>query len=224
MRISGLSEGPHTLLTYHSVWDNLVPSTVAPLDISVDGAMVVSNLSLSVRVTNNAAATTAYLNLQAGAGQDVVVLFQAETNNTATTKNVYINGFEIDTANSTLKAISPSPRNFDEHVNADSHSLTMSWTAAASAVSHDVYFGTDSNAVKTATHSSPELKGNQPATTHLATNIGGLLTYYWGIDEINATNGVTQGDLWMFRPRRLAFPGAEGYGRFARGGRGGVVV
>src|SRR6185436_7493665 len=43
------------------------------------------------------------------------------------------------------------------------------------------------------------------------------------IDEVDGT-GVTKGDLWMFRTRSLAFPGAEGYGRFARGGRGGVVV
>src|SRR6185436_4520650 len=43
------------------------------------------------------------------------------------------------------------------------------------------------------------------------------------IDEVDGT-GVTKGDLWMFRTRHLAFPGAEGYGRFARGGRGGVVV
>ncbi len=224
MRISGLSAGSHTLLTYHSVWDNLVPGTVAPLDLSADGVMAITNLAMSVRVTNNAKATTAYLNLEAVAGQDVVVLIQAETNNAATTKNVYINGFEIDTANSTLKAYSPAPANFDEHVDADSRSLLLRWAAAASAVSHDVYFGSDSNAVKTATHASIEFKGNRTGTNCLATNINSLLTYYWRIDELNATNGVTKGDLWMFRSRHLAFPGAEGYGRFARGGRGGVVV
>lgn len=38
-------------------------------------------------------------------------------------------------------------------------------------------------------------------------------------------NGVvTRGNVWYFRPRQLAFPEAEGYGRFAIGGRGGVVV
>ncbi|MCF0193481.1 MAG: T9SS C-terminal target domain-containing protein, partial [Prevotella sp.] len=34
---------------------------------------------------------------------------------------------------------------------------------------------------------------------------------------------VTKGNVWAFRPRRLAFPEAEGYGRFAIGGRGGAV-
>ena len=56
------------------------------------------------------------------------------------------------------------------------------------------------------------------------TNLSSLLTYWWRVDEVDNTNGVTKGDLWKFRARHLAFPGAEGYGRFARGGRGGVVV
>jgi hypothetical protein len=39
-----------------------------------------------------------------------------------------------------------------------------------------------------------------------------------------AANGACyEGDVWTFRPRRLAFPSAEGYGRFAIGGRGGKV-
>ena len=224
MRIAGLSEGSHTLLTYHSIWDSLVPTNVAPINISVDGTQVITNLVMSMRVTNNADAATAYLNLNAIAGQDVVVLFQAETNNVATSRNVYINGFEIDTANSTLKAFSPYPPDRDEHADADTHNITLRWSAAASAVSHDVYFGTDSNTVKTATHASAAFKGNRTATNYLATNINSMVTYFWRVDEVNAATGVTKGDLWIFRPRHLAFPGAEGYGRFARGGRGGVVV
>jgi hypothetical protein len=36
-------------------------------------------------------------------------------------------------------------------------------------------------------------------------------------------SGVTRGEVWSFRQRHLAFPEAEGYGRFAIGGRGGKV-
>ena len=43
------------------------------------------------------------------------------------------------------------------------------------------------------------------------------------MDEIDASGNVTKGNVWKFRPRRLAFPGAEGYGRYAIGGRGGQV-
>ncbi len=224
MRISGLSAGSHTLLTYHNVWDGLSAANIAPLDFSVNGVLQLTNLPMTVRVTNNADAATAYLNLEAVEGEDVVVLIQAETDNAAPTKNVYINGFEIDTADSTLKAVSPVPQDHDGHVDADGGSVWLNWTASGSAVSHDVYFGSNSNAVKTATHDSPEFKGNQTSASFLAENLNSLATYFWRIDEVNAGNQVTKGDLWQFRPRHLAFPGAEGYGRFARGGRGGVVV
>ena len=48
-------------------------------------------------------------------------------------------------------------------------------------------------------------------------------TYYWRVDEVDTDGQVTEGQTWTFRPRQLAFPGAEGYGRFAHGGRGGTV-
>src|SRR6185436_19466094 len=49
-------------------------------------------------------------------------------------------------------------------------------------------------------------------------------TYFWRVDEVDASKKVTKGDVWSFRTRQLAFPSAEGYGRFARGGRGGRVI
>ena len=93
------------------------------------------------------------------------------------------------------------------------------WQPAASAVSNDVYFGTVSNDVATATHASPLFKGAQTATNYVVSGLNSLLTYYWRVDEINATNGVAKGDIWEFRKRHLAFPGAEGYGRVANAGR-----
>ena len=51
-----------------------------------------------------------------------------------------------------------------------------------------------------------------------------MKTYYWRVDRTDASGVLTTGDVWMFIPRHLAFPGAEGYGRFARGGRGGKIV
>lgn len=48
-------------------------------------------------------------------------------------------------------------------------------------------------------------------------------TYYWRVDVISGEETFT-GRVWMFRLAQLAFPGAEGYGRFARGGRGGKVI
>ena len=51
-----------------------------------------------------------------------------------------------------------------------------------------------------------------------------LLHYCWRVDEIDGEGRVTRGEVQRFRVRHLAFPGAEGYGRHARGGRGGRVI
>ena len=224
MRIAGLTPGPHSLLLYLNSWDGVAAANLAPLDIFVGDTQVYNDLPVSVRVTNSSLATTAYFPVTATAGQDVVVLIKAETSGTHTSKNVRINGFEIDVPNIKAKANTPSPIHNDEHVNADTGSVTLSWgTAVLGATSHQVYLGTSETAVGSATPASPEFKGSQTANSYLVTGIDPHLTYYWRIDEVTPT-GATKGDVWMFRPRRLAFPGAEGYGRFARGGRGGVVV
>ena len=101
----------------------------------------------------------------------------------------------------------------------------MQWTPALTAVSNDVYIATDSNTVMNATHASPAWKGTQASTNYLLTNINSFATYYWRVDEINSTNGVTQGNLWYFRPlhsRRVSRCGR--LWPYARGGRGGVVI
>src|SRR5690606_9679247 len=66
-------------------------------------------------------------------------------------------------------------------------------------------------------------KGVQNTTEYTTTGLYSMDTYYWRVDEVTS-NGTTQGDVWYFRPAQLAFPEAEGYGRHARGGRGGIVV
>ena len=229
MTITGLAAGHHTLLTYHNHWDALVAGTLGPIDVFLNGTQVVDNLQPTIRATNNAVAPVAYLEFDVASTNDVTtVVFSAETNTApaVTIKDPTINGFEIDTPNSTRIASSPSPADGDEHVNADSGSAILSWSTAtaSNAVSHGVYFGTNLAAVKFATISSAEFKGNQVATTYTVTNLKSRLTYYWRIDEVDSVGNATKGTVWMFRSRHLAFPGAEGYGRFARGGRGGVVI
>ncbi len=224
MTIHGHPAGPGTLLAYLNQTASPDTGPFATIDILVDGTLVASNIAPSVRAVTTAAAQTAYVHFTAQAGKDVVVLFRASPASTAANKNIMINGFELNTPNSAKQATNPMPADGDEHVNADNGNLTLSWTAAADAASHDVYFGEDAAAVAAATHASPLFKGNQTTTTFALTGIYSMKTYYWRIDELDAQKAATPGDVWYFRPRQLAFVGAEGYGRFARGGRGGVVV
>jgi hypothetical protein len=225
LTISNLPAGQHTLLTWHNSWNNPTNRFLSPLNIFLNGTQVITNLVMTSRVTNNADAAYSYVTFVADGSNNIVVAYEASLNFYATDANPCINGFELNTPDFKFKANKPIPVHNDEHVDADAtKSVLLSWTPAAIAVSHHVYFGTDSNAVKNATTASPEFLGSQTATNRLVANLSSRFDYFWRIDEVNSTNGVAKGDLWKFRIRRLAFPGAEGYGRFARGGRGGMVV
>lgn len=224
MRITGLPAGPNTLLTYHNIISGGAPDSYAPIDIYINGKQAANNLIPSYRVLENAKISTAYLQINAEKGKDVVLIFKADPNSAAPNKNLIINGFELNTANIVDLAQSPVPVHGDEHVDADKGTNVLSWTPAKTAVSHNLYFGTDSTLVADATPRSAEFKGHLKTSSFTARNIYSMLSYYWRVDEINAAGKATKGNIWRFRPRQLAFVGAEGYGRFARGGRGGKVV
>jgi len=76
---------------------------------------------------------------------------------------------------------------------------TLSWTAADNATSHELYFGTDVDAVKSATTASPEyigpraLGGESYDPGGLAWNTG----YAWRVDEVYPT-GTVKGLVWTF--------------------------
>jgi hypothetical protein len=77
--------------------------------------------------------------------------------------------------------------------------LILSWTPANNAASHQVYLGTDKDAVKSATTASPEFKGNKALGNE--TLDSGILTwdtaYYWRIDAVYADHTV-KGLVWSF--------------------------
>ncbi|MCP4263742.1 MAG: hypothetical protein GY774_40475 [Planctomycetes bacterium] len=78
----------------------------------------------------------------------------------------------------------------------------ITWSPSVFAASHEVYFGTDKDAVKNADTGSPEFKGTRalgtetydPGKLELST------TYYWRIDEVNSPNPDSPwpGLLWSF--------------------------
>jgi len=100
----------------------------------------------------------------------------------------------------TLGAVSgPNPANGALGVNP---SAVLSWDAGAVAASHEVYFGTDADAVKNATTASPEYKGPK-ALGEENYDPGKLIlntTYYWRIDEVNGVNPDSPwaGKIWSF--------------------------
>jgi regulation of enolase protein 1 (concanavalin A-like superfamily) len=77
----------------------------------------------------------------------------------------------------------------------------LSWSAGDTAAEHDVYFGTDRQAIKAADTTSPLYQGRQAGTTFSAEGMvefgGG--SCFWRIDEVEA-DGVTvhTGIVWTF--------------------------
>lgn len=223
LRIGGLPAGRHTLLTFHNAFDDPGKHTFAPVDIYVDGKLAADNLEPSKRAGEAVKSATAYLELQAEAGKEVVLRFEADPGAAATSKRIFFNGFELNTPDIKAQANRPLPANRDEHVDA-AGGLVLRWTGGNGAVSHDLYFGTDSASIAAADRSSELYKGNQTGVSYPLQGLYSMQTYYWRVDEVDEEGDITEGDVWYFRPRQLAFPGAEGYGRFARGGRGGKVI
>ena len=80
--------------------------------------------------------------------------------------------------------------------------VVLGWNAGAVAASHEVYFGTDVDAVKNAAKASPEYKGPK-ALGEESYDPGKLMlntTYYWRIDEVNGVNPDSPwaGNVWSF--------------------------
>ena len=94
---------------------------------------------------------------------------------------------------------SPSPANGAVDV---TQSPILTWVHGVFADTHQVYFGTDKDAVKNADTSSPEYKGNGNlgSENYDAGQIEWNTTYYWRIDEANNANANSPwtGPLWSF--------------------------
>jgi F5/8 type C domain len=89
--------------------------------------------------------------------------------------------------------------------------VVLSWTPGIYAATHDVYFGTDYDAVSSASRDNPMdvlVSEGQAATT---LDLEGLLefgqTYYWRVDDISAAPESTMyhGTIWTFTAEPLMY-------------------
>ena len=230
LKIDGLPVGTHTIQTYHNNWENSANWYSAPFSVTCNGKMVHENImpTFNQNVTGNACLLTTTFTIE-NAGDAVELAFStseaspgvADAGQKYHFMTPLCNGFELNTANVAAMAKDPYPADGDMHVDADSKSITLNWSAANKDITkHILYWGTDSSSVANSNTPLAELTD----TSYQVNNIYSMNTYCWRIDEVDASGKATQGKVWTFKPRHLAFHGAEGYGRFANGGRGGKVV
>jgi hypothetical protein len=215
--ITGLAPGKHSLVSYHNLADD--KATPSAFSVDVNGQRKLANIKPTTRVTNDADAAAAYVEFEAKAGEDVVVTYTPD--GTGRFDSVVINAIELDVSDPARKALKPAPLDRDFHAE---ENPVLKWTAAPDTASHRVFLGTDESAVRNADEKSAEFLG-ESKTAEFATKALSVAVpaYFWRVDQVATDGTVTKGDVWSFRVRRLAFPGAEGYGRFAIGGRGGKV-
>jgi hypothetical protein len=94
------------------------------------------------------------------------------------------------------KAILPVPVDGDSEV---ARTSALTWTAGIGATAHRIYLGTDPVAVAAATTTSPEYKGQQTSAFFTpAQALAPATTYYWRIDEVDASAQVEKGFVWSF--------------------------
>ncbi len=214
--IKGLSAGSHSILAYHNITDGGMTSW-APIDVLVNGESKLTGVDMSWQATTPSAAAQSYIKFEVAEGETVKISYTSrpEEGKTYSTTGIYINGLVFDRPNPKTTALDPYPTNTDMHAAADNGSLNMTWTPGEITVKNLVYLGTSEDNL--------QLMAESDKATYTAKGLSTHHVYYWRVDQQDADGNVYEGDVWTFRPRRLAFPGAEGHGRFAIGGRGGVV-
>jgi hypothetical protein len=104
------------------------------------------------------------------------------THSTTTSRQSLI-GFVVKVV--PLEATNPNPADGATNVGV---TTDLSWTAGVGATSHDVYFGTSN---------PPPFQSTQASTTYDTGTMSTNTTYYWRIDEKNAS-GTTLGTIWSF--------------------------
>ncbi len=83
-----------------------------------------------------------------------------------------------------------------------SQTAILSWSPGVNAASHQLYFGSEADAVKNADTSSPEYKGTRDlgSESYEPGTLPWNTTYYWRIDEVNNTHPESPwtGSVWSF--------------------------
>jgi hypothetical protein len=199
--LSGLPAGKHSLATFHNLLTDAKATTIT---LSVGASN--STVTPTAKATDDADAASAFVTFDAEVGKDVVIAIRGES-------GVVLNGFELDRSDPAKRASKPTPATDDEHA---PENPVLKWRAGAVATAHRVYLGTAPNRL------DPVGETKEPTFATATMKLNHHAPYFWRVDEVNA-DGVVPGEVWRFRIRHLAFPQAEGYGRFAIGGRGGRV-
>ena len=92
-----------------------------------------------------------------------------------------------------LTAYDPDPADGAKWVDTEAD---LSWASGATAIFHDVYFGTNQTDVADGTGDT--FKGKQPMTNYDPGTLAAGTTYYWRVDEYDQDDTKYPGEVWSF--------------------------
>ncbi|MCH7921330.1 MAG: LamG domain-containing protein, partial [Planctomycetes bacterium] len=106
------------------------------------------------------------------------------------------------------QAAEPTPAHEDPDVSRDA---ILGWEPGESAKTHNVYFGTDFDAVNAAAPDSPMdvlASSGQEANAYDPARLEFGQTYFWRVDEVNGAPdfAVFAGNVWQFTVEPIAYP------------------
>jgi hypothetical protein len=219
VQIEGLAKGRHSFVGYHH---SISGDDEMSYAVSV-GDRMIRRIKPTKNVHHNDEGASSFVEFEATADQPTLIRIAASDG-----KREVLSGFAIDVVDSRKKALKPFPADRARHADGDDGEMLLTWTPSNSAVSHNVYLVSDLDAetaarkLAAATRDSAGFLASVESSSYSAPieKNDSLLHYAWRVDSVDANDNVTRGDSWHFRVRHLAFPTAEGYGRFAISKRG----
>ena len=223
IQLDGLTPGKHTFTGYH----HDLGESPGTYTIAADAGSKTKGFQPSTEARHNDDVGTTFITFDAKPDQPVLVRIA-----TGNGKRVVLSGFALNLSDPRLKALKPIPSNLERHANGDDGNVRLSWVSPSSAVAHHIYMVSDPDPadaereIKAAKNDSNSFLGSVSGNSYRAPVVpnDSLRHYAWRVDSVDDHGNITKGDVWKFRIRHRAFPTAEGYGRFAIGGRGGRVM
>ncbi len=208
--IAGLPAGSHSLITYHN-W----PQNGAEGGVTLAIGNAKSQAVPSREAEDNADIAAAFLEFEVAESETVTARLTAH--GAQEDARLVLNGLAIGGGDPRKQAKRPAPANFDEHVDGERGCVKLSWTAADSAARHRVYLTHDRdwNVARRSLHeadtgSSSLMGETEDSSFRIDVPPNDSLEHYcWRVDTVDAAGKVTRGDVWSFRVRHLAFPGAR---------------
>ncbi len=181
---------------YGEIGDTVAATALAGASVDLTPTVAVGNSQKMSAKLNTGTGRTA--------GEALWLRIESISNDGTAT---YVDAVAVELAVDPALASSPAPADGATDV---PPAVVLSWKPGVFAGKHDVYFGTSSANVSAATVGDPQ--GVLASQGHDANNfdVGHLVlgqTYYWRIDEVNATadSTVHKGLIWSFTVEPVAY-------------------